>query len=56
MLQLLFSAVLVKWQRLFAFLAAQQGQDGMEALEQSLELRQTQVDFYFTYFYSGAKI
>eukprot|EP00066_Takifugu_rubripes_P008781 XP_003975246.1 PREDICTED: proline dehydrogenase 1, mitochondrial-like [Takifugu rubripes] len=37
-----FSGVLVKWRRFFAFLAAQQGQDGMEVLEQSLELRQTQ--------------
>lgn len=56
MLQLRFSGVLVKWQRFFAFLAAQQGKDGTEVLEQRLELRQTQVDFNFTYFYSGAKI
>uniref|UniRef100_A0A673CJS3 Proline dehydrogenase n=1 Tax=Sphaeramia orbicularis TaxID=375764 RepID=A0A673CJS3_9TELE len=37
-----FSEVLVKWRRFFNFLAAQQGQDGMEALEQRLELKQLQ--------------
>uniref|UniRef100_A0A8C4F0B8 Proline dehydrogenase n=1 Tax=Dicentrarchus labrax TaxID=13489 RepID=A0A8C4F0B8_DICLA len=35
-----FSEVLVKWQRFFSFLASQQGKDGMEALEQRLELKQ----------------
>nr|XP_046241466.1 proline dehydrogenase 1, mitochondrial [Scatophagus argus] len=39
---LLFSEVLVKWQRFFTFLASQQGKDGMEALEQRLELKQLQ--------------
>uniref|UniRef100_A0A673YUF2 Proline dehydrogenase n=1 Tax=Salmo trutta TaxID=8032 RepID=A0A673YUF2_SALTR len=34
-----FSEVLVKWRRFFSFLAAQQGRDGMEALEQRLELQ-----------------
>uniref|UniRef100_A0A8C6PM47 Proline dehydrogenase n=1 Tax=Nothobranchius furzeri TaxID=105023 RepID=A0A8C6PM47_NOTFU len=38
-----FSEVLVKWQRLFTFLASQQGKGGMEALEQRLELAQLQV-------------
>ncbi|XP_071339782.1 proline dehydrogenase 1, mitochondrial [Trachinotus anak] len=37
-----FSEILVKWQRFFTFLAAQQGKDGMEALEQRLELKQLQ--------------
>lgn len=37
-----FSEVLVKWRRFFNFLATQQGQDGMEALEQRLELKQLQ--------------
>ncbi|XP_040010463.1 proline dehydrogenase 1, mitochondrial [Xiphias gladius] len=37
-----FSEVLVKWQRFFTFLASQQGKDGMEALEQRLELKQLQ--------------
>lgn len=55
MLQLRFSGVLVKWRRLFAFLAAQQGKDGVEVLEQRLELSQTQVDFHFTYFYRKSK-
>ncbi|XP_008416123.1 proline dehydrogenase 1, mitochondrial [Poecilia reticulata] len=39
-LLLRFSEVLVKWQRFFTFLASQQ--DGMEALEQRLELTQLQ--------------
>uniref|UniRef100_A0A4W5Q9A4 Proline dehydrogenase n=1 Tax=Hucho hucho TaxID=62062 RepID=A0A4W5Q9A4_9TELE len=38
-----FSEVLVKWRRFFSFLAAQQGRDGMEALEQRLELQPLQV-------------
>ncbi|XP_076007287.1 proline dehydrogenase 1, mitochondrial isoform X2 [Genypterus blacodes] len=37
-----FSEVLVKWQRFFNFLVSQQGKDGMEALEQKLELQQLQ--------------
>lgn len=37
-----FSEVLVKWRRFFSFLAAQQGKEGMEALEQKLELEQLQ--------------
>ncbi|XP_045889989.1 proline dehydrogenase 1, mitochondrial [Micropterus dolomieu] len=37
-----FSEVLVKWRRFFTFLASQQGKDGMEALEQKLELKQLQ--------------
>nr|XP_054587022.1 proline dehydrogenase 1, mitochondrial [Nothobranchius furzeri] len=37
-----FSEVLVKWQRLFTFLASQQGKGGLEALEQRLELAQLQ--------------
>ncbi|XP_029494295.2 proline dehydrogenase 1, mitochondrial-like isoform X2 [Oncorhynchus nerka] len=37
-----FSEVLVKWKRFFSFLAAQQGRDGMEALEQRLELQPLQ--------------
>lgn len=41
--QLRFSGVLVKWQRFFAFLAAQQRTDGIQLLEQRLELKQTQV-------------
>uniref|UniRef100_A0A3Q3VI54 Proline dehydrogenase n=1 Tax=Mola mola TaxID=94237 RepID=A0A3Q3VI54_MOLML len=36
------SEVLVKWQRFFTFLALQQGKDGMEAIEQRLELKQLQ--------------
>lgn len=46
--QLRFSGILVKWQRFFAFLAAQQGKDG-KVSEQRLELKQMQVeDFIFT--------
>lgn len=45
--KLQFSEVLVKWQRFFTFLASQQGKDGMEALEQRLELKQLQVEFFF---------
>ncbi|XP_028434149.1 proline dehydrogenase 1, mitochondrial isoform X2 [Perca flavescens] len=37
-----FSEVLVKWRQFFTFLASQQGKDGMEALEQRLELTQLQ--------------
>ncbi|XP_017290214.1 proline dehydrogenase 1, mitochondrial [Kryptolebias marmoratus] len=37
-----FSEVLVKWQRFFTFLASQQEKDGIEALEQRLELSQLQ--------------
>ncbi|XP_004566773.2 proline dehydrogenase 1, mitochondrial isoform X2 [Maylandia zebra] len=37
-----FSEVLVKWRRFFTFLASQQGKDGLEALEQRLELTQLQ--------------
>ncbi|XP_042344803.1 proline dehydrogenase 1, mitochondrial [Plectropomus leopardus] len=37
-----FSEVLVKWRRFFTFLASQQGNDSMEALEQRLELKQMQ--------------
>ncbi|CAN9512938.1 unnamed protein product [Ophioblennius macclurei] len=37
-----FSEVLVKWQRFFTFLAAQQGKDGTAALDQKLELTQLQ--------------
>ncbi|KAM7391201.1 hypothetical protein PAMP_021908 [Pampus punctatissimus] len=37
-----FSEVLMKWRRFFSFLASQQGKDGMEALEQRLELKQLQ--------------
>ncbi|KAF7649705.1 hypothetical protein LDENG_00137360 [Lucifuga dentata] len=37
-----FSEVLVKWQRFFNFLASEQGKDGMEALEQRLELQELQ--------------
>ncbi|KAM4615724.1 proline dehydrogenase 1, mitochondrial [Polymixia lowei] len=37
-----FSEVLVKWRRFFSFLAAQQGKDGEEALEQKLQLQQLQ--------------
>ncbi|XP_037536155.1 proline dehydrogenase 1, mitochondrial [Nematolebias whitei] len=40
-----FSEVLVKWQRFFTFLASQQGKNGMEALEQRLELSQLQEFF-----------
>uniref|UniRef100_A0A669FA91 Proline dehydrogenase n=1 Tax=Oreochromis niloticus TaxID=8128 RepID=A0A669FA91_ORENI len=36
------SEVLVKWRRFFTFLASQQGKDGLEALEQRLELTQLQ--------------
>lgn len=46
--QLRFSGVLVKWQRFFAFLAAHQGKDGTQVLEQRLEPKQMQVeDFIF---------
>lgn len=34
----------MKWQRFFTFLASQQGKDGMEAVEQRLELTQLQVE------------
>uniref|UniRef100_M3ZYT1 Proline dehydrogenase n=1 Tax=Xiphophorus maculatus TaxID=8083 RepID=M3ZYT1_XIPMA len=44
-LLLRFSEVLVKWQRFFTFLSSQQ--DGMESLEQRLELTQLQVSFFF---------
>ncbi|XP_059193367.1 proline dehydrogenase 1, mitochondrial [Centropristis striata] len=37
-----FSEVLVKWRQFFIFLASQQGKDGVEALEQRLELKQMQ--------------
>ncbi|KAJ8286036.1 hypothetical protein GJAV_G00033790 [Gymnothorax javanicus] len=37
-----FSEVLVRWRQFFNFLAAQQGKDDMEALEQRLELQQLQ--------------
>ncbi|XP_076586924.1 proline dehydrogenase 1, mitochondrial isoform X1 [Chaetodon auriga] len=37
-----FSEVLVKWRRFFTFLALQQGKDGMQALDQKLELKQLQ--------------
>ncbi|KAM7415743.1 hypothetical protein PAMA_018010 [Pampus argenteus] len=37
-----FSEVLMKWRRFFSFLASQQGKDGLEALEQKLELKQLQ--------------
>ncbi|XP_062873977.1 proline dehydrogenase 1, mitochondrial [Trichomycterus rosablanca] len=37
-----FSEVLVKWKRFFSFLAAQQGKDGREVLEQKLDLDQLQ--------------
>ncbi|XP_048874707.1 proline dehydrogenase 1, mitochondrial [Brienomyrus brachyistius] len=37
-----FSEVLVKWRRFFGFLAAQQGKEGLAALEQRLELEQLQ--------------
>ncbi|CAB1430953.1 unnamed protein product [Pleuronectes platessa] len=36
------SEVLVKWQRFFSFLASHQGKDGVEALNQRLELNQLQ--------------
>nr|XP_019954544.1 PREDICTED: proline dehydrogenase 1, mitochondrial-like [Paralichthys olivaceus] len=36
------SEVLMKWQRFFTFLASQQGKDGVEALNQRLELNQLQ--------------
>lgn len=42
-LQLQFSEVLVKWRRFFSFLAAKQGKDGVEVLEQKLDLEQLQV-------------
>ncbi|XP_024130684.1 proline dehydrogenase 1, mitochondrial [Oryzias melastigma] len=41
-LLLQYSEVLMKWQRFFTFLASQQGKDGMEAVEQRLELTQLQ--------------
>ncbi|KAM9451171.1 proline dehydrogenase 1, mitochondrial [Clarias gariepinus] len=37
-----FSEVLVKWRRFFKWLAAQQGKDGMDVLEQKLELEPLQ--------------
>ncbi|XP_026096418.1 proline dehydrogenase 1, mitochondrial isoform X2 [Carassius auratus] len=37
-----FSEVLVKWRRFFSFLAAKQGKDGVEVLEQKLDLEQLQ--------------
>ncbi|KAM6930982.1 proline dehydrogenase 1, mitochondrial [Xenentodon cancila] len=37
-----FSEVLMKWQRVFSFLASPQGKGGMEVLEQTLELTQLQ--------------
>ncbi|XP_062273530.1 proline dehydrogenase 1, mitochondrial [Scomber scombrus] len=37
-----FSEVLVKWKRFFDFLSSHQGKDGMEALEQKLDLKQLQ--------------
>ncbi|XP_035386221.1 proline dehydrogenase 1, mitochondrial isoform X2 [Electrophorus electricus] len=37
-----FSEVLMKWTRFFGFLAALQGEDGREALEQRLDLQQVQ--------------
>ncbi|CAG5925298.1 unnamed protein product [Menidia menidia] len=37
-----FSEVLMKWQRFFTFLASQQGKEGLETLEQRLELTQLQ--------------
>ena len=45
--KLQFSEVLVKWKRFFTFLSSQQGKDGMEALEQKLDLKQLQVEFFF---------
>lgn len=42
-LKLQFSEVLEKWRRFFGFLAAQQGKEGLAALEQRLELGQLQV-------------
>lgn len=45
-LKLQLSEVLLKWRRFFTFLASQQGKDGMEALEQRLELKQLQVEFF----------
>ncbi|XP_073808076.1 proline dehydrogenase 1, mitochondrial isoform X3 [Danio rerio] len=38
-----FSEVLVKWRRFFSFLASKQGKDGMEVLEQKLDLEQLQM-------------
>uniref|UniRef100_A0A671QR10 Proline dehydrogenase n=1 Tax=Sinocyclocheilus anshuiensis TaxID=1608454 RepID=A0A671QR10_9TELE len=40
-----FSEVLVKWRRFFSFLAAKQGKDGVEVLEQKLDLEQLQEAF-----------
>uniref|UniRef100_A0A9R1SKP4 Proline dehydrogenase n=2 Tax=Cyprinus carpio TaxID=7962 RepID=A0A9R1SKP4_CYPCA len=37
-----FSEVLVKWRRFFSFLAAKQGKDSVEVLEQKLDLEQLQ--------------
>ncbi|XP_061529441.1 proline dehydrogenase 1, mitochondrial isoform X2 [Phycodurus eques] len=37
-----FSEVLVKWQRFFSFLASMQGKDGVDVLEQKLDLKQMQ--------------
>uniref|UniRef100_A0A673ITS7 Proline dehydrogenase n=1 Tax=Sinocyclocheilus rhinocerous TaxID=307959 RepID=A0A673ITS7_9TELE len=42
-----FSEVLVKWRRFFSFLAAKQGKDGVEVLEQKLDLEQLQVRIGF---------
>lgn len=42
-MQLQFSEVLVKWRRFFSFLAAKQGMEGMEVLEQKLDLEKLQV-------------
>ncbi|KAL0194027.1 hypothetical protein M9458_012323, partial [Cirrhinus mrigala] len=43
-----FSEVLVKWRRFFSFLAAKQGKDGVEVLEQKLDLEQLQVRIGFS--------
>ncbi|KAI4820780.1 hypothetical protein KUCAC02_028748 [Chaenocephalus aceratus] len=40
-----FSEVLAKWRQFFAFLESQQGGEGMQALEQRLELQQLQALF-----------
>lgn len=44
--KLQFSEVLMKWKRFFTFLSSQQGKDGMDALEQKLDLKQLQVEFF----------
>nr|XP_057927986.1 proline dehydrogenase 1, mitochondrial isoform X2 [Doryrhamphus excisus] len=41
-LLLQYSEILVKWRRFFSFLASKQGQDGVDILEQKLDLRQLQ--------------